>query len=183
MHHADGMSTSTSLIVRGLIGIVFGIVAFTWPGLTLTALVFLFGIYALLDGIANITHNTGLSGSRDWVVILQGVIGILAGVFAFVWPTITLFVLVLMVGIWAVLTGILQIAAAIRLRKYISYEWMLATGGVLSVILGALIFAFPLTGALVLAWWIAAYAIVAGIVLLTLGVRLRQNVVLHHRHA
>ena len=163
------------MIVRGIIGVMFGIIAFLWPGLTLTALVLLFGAYALLDGIANVAH--GVSSARSghgWILLLEGIVGVGAGIVTFLWPAITLLVLVMVIGVWAVVRGALEIAAAIRLRHVISGEWLLALAGLLSIALGVLFFIYPLTGAVVLAWWVGAYALIAGIVLIALGFKLRQ---------
>ena len=171
------MAGSSSLIIRGIIGVIFGIVAFVWPGLTLAALVLLFGAYALLDGIADIAY--GISGARSgghsWVLLLEGIVGIGAAIVTFLWPAITLLVLVLVIGIWAVIRGVLQLVAAVRLRNIISGEWLLVLSGVLSIALGVLVFLYPLTGAIDLAWWEGAYAFVAGIVLIALGIKLRQH--------
>jgi len=170
------MAGSSSLIIRGIIGVIFGIVAFVWPGLTLAALVLLFGAYALLDGIADIAY--GISGARSgghsWALLLAGIVGIGAAIVTFLWPAITLLVLVLVIGIWAVIRGVLQLVAAVRLRNIIRGEWLLVLSGILSIALGVLVFLYPMTGAIVLAWWVGAYAFVAGIALIALGIRLRQ---------
>ena len=132
------MAGSSSLIIRGIIGVIFGIVAFVWPGLTLAALVLLFGAYALLDGIADIAY--GISGARSgghsWALLLAGIVGIGAAIVTFLWPAITLLVLVMVIGIWAVIRGVLQLVAAVRLRNIISGEWLLVLSGVLSIALG-----------------------------------------------
>jgi uncharacterized membrane protein HdeD (DUF308 family) len=172
------MTASSSLILRGIVSVIFGILAFAWPGLTLAALVLLFGAFALLDGISNIAHGATSkhSGSHTWLLIAQGVIGVAAGIVAFVWPGITLLVLVMVVGLWAVMTGALEVVAAIRLRRVITGEWLLAMSGILSILLGALVFLYPLTGTIVLAWWVGVYALISGIVLIALGARLRHHV-------
>lgn len=170
------MSAATSLMLRGIFGVVFGILAFGWPGLTLTALVFLFGSFALLDGLANIAHATGHRGSQAWVLVLEGLLGVAAGTLTFIWPGVTLLVLITMIAIWAVATGILDVVASIRLRRVITGEWLLALSGILSIGLGVLLFAYPLTGAIVLAWWVGAYAFTAGVVLIVLALRLRHRV-------
>jgi uncharacterized membrane protein HdeD (DUF308 family) len=171
------MAGASSLIIRGIIGVIFGIVAFLWTGATLAFLIVLFGAYALLDGIADIAH--GISSARadgyGWFLILEGIVGIGAGIVTFLWPAITMVVLVIVIGIWAVFTGILELIAAIRLRNVIKGEWLLALSAILSIALGVLLFLYPVTGAVVLAWLVGAYAFVAGIVLIALGVRLRAH--------
>jgi uncharacterized membrane protein HdeD (DUF308 family) len=174
------MDGATLLIVRGIVGVVFGLVAFAWPGITIAALVVIFGVYAIIDGVTNlmlgITRRT--ARNRAWVHALQGIVGIAAGVLTFIWPIVTALVLVLFIASWAIVTGIFEIVAAIKLRKEITGEWMLALSGLLSVAFGVLVFAFPGAGAVGIAWVLGAYAMAAGVILIALGVRLRSRVVL-----
>jgi uncharacterized membrane protein HdeD (DUF308 family) len=165
-----------SLVIRGIIGILLGIVAFAWPGVTLAALVLIFGAYALIDGIVNIVGAVRAVGAHErWGALLfEGVVGILAAVVTIFWPAITAFALVYIMAAWAIITGVAEIAAAIRLRRHISGEWLLGLAGVLSVIFGVIIAALPAIGALVLALWFGIYAFVFGVVLLSLGLRLRH---------
>ncbi len=173
------MDGSTLLIVRGIVGLVMGVIAFAWPGVTIAALVVIFGFYALIDGVTNLI--LGLTKTRthgrSWAIALQGVVGIAAGVLTFMWPGITALALVIFIGAWAIVTGIFEIAAAIRLRKVIRGEWMLALSGILSVVFGVLVFAFPGAGAVGIAWVLGAYAAAAGIILIALGIRLRSSMV------
>jgi uncharacterized membrane protein HdeD (DUF308 family) len=175
------MDGSTLLLVRGLIGVAIGIVAIAWPGITIAVLVGIFGFYAVIDGITNLM--LGLSRSRpqgrSWAQVAQGVAGIFAGVLAFIWPGITALVLVLFIGAWAIVTGIFEIAAAIRLRKVIEREWLLVLSGVLSVLFGLLIFAFPAAGAVSIAWLLGIYAAAAGTVLVALALRMRSLAFAH----
>jgi uncharacterized membrane protein HdeD (DUF308 family) len=172
------MLESTFLIVRGTLGIVIGILAFLWPGLTIAVVVGIFALYALIDGITNLM--LGLTRSprqeRSWPMALQGLVGIAAGILTLIWPGITALALVLCIAAWAAVTGILEIAAAIRLRRVITGEWLLMLSGILSVVFGALVFAFPLAGAVSIAWILGAYAFASGVVLVALGVRLRSGV-------
>jgi uncharacterized membrane protein HdeD (DUF308 family) len=165
------------LIVRGIVGVVFGLVAFAWPGITIAALVVIFGMYAIIDGVTNmilgLSRRPGL-GRSGWTAV-QGIVGVVAGVLAFLWPGVTALALVIFIGAWAIVTGLFEIAAAIKLRKEITGEWMLALSGLLSLVFGALVFAFPGAGAVGIAWVLGAYAMAAGIVLITLGVRLRSK--------
>lgn len=151
-----------------------------WPGVTIAVLVAIFGVYAILDGITNLILglNSTRREGRSWPHALQGLVGIGAGVLTFVWPGITALVLVLFIGAWAVMTGVFEIAAAVRLRRYIAGEWLLALSGVMSVVFGVLVFAFPRAGAIGIAWVLGIYAAAAGIVLIALGLRLRSMALL-----
>jgi uncharacterized membrane protein HdeD (DUF308 family) len=165
------------LAVRGVVAVLFGIMAFIWPGLTLWALVFLFGAYVLLDGVfALVSAFTGReTDDRWWVLLLEGVAGVAAGLIAFIWPGMTAFVLVYLIAAWAIVTGIIEIAAAIRLRKEIEGEWILALSGLASIIFGVLMILWPGAGALAVVWLIAAYAIFFGILLIFLAFRVRNR--------
>jgi uncharacterized membrane protein HdeD (DUF308 family) len=164
-----------SLVLRGLLGIGIGIITFVSPVSTLTALVLLFGAYAFVDGVLSLMGAVRAARSRDrWgVLLLEGVVGIAAGFVTIVWPAITATALALVIATWAFITGILEISAAIRLRKHIRGEWLLGLFGVVSIIFGVLMATAPLAGSLVIAMWVGAYAFVSGIVLTVLGFRLR----------
>ena len=165
-----------SLALRGLIALLFGVLAFIWPGISLTALVFLFGAYALVDGLFTIVAslNAPAGYKRWWALLLEGIFSIAAGVLSFFWPGITALVLLYLIAAWAIVTGIFEIAAAIRLRKEITGEWLLALSGILSVLFGLMLVAWPGTGALAVVWLIGAYAVVFGGLLLALAFRLRK---------
>jgi len=164
------------LLLRGIAGIVFGVLTFIWPGLSLAALVLLFGAYAFADGVLALVNGIRERTSNDrwWLLVLHGILGIAAGVVAVLWPGITALVLLYVIAAWALVIGALEIAAAIRLRKVIEGEWLLALAGVASVILGILLFAFPGPGALAMVLWIGAYALVAGVLLCILAFRVRS---------
>ena len=163
-----------AVALRGLAGILFGIITFVSPGISLAALVLLFGAYAFADGVLLIVSAVRRRGAdRWWLLLLQGVVGIGAGVVTLLWPGITALALLAVIAAWALVGGALQVAAAIRLRKVITGEWLLALGGVLSIALGVLLILFPGPGALALVVWIGAYAFVFGILLVVLGFRLR----------
>jgi uncharacterized membrane protein HdeD (DUF308 family) len=163
-----------AVALRGLAGIVFGIITFVSPGLSLAALVLVFGAYAFADGVLSIVSAVRRRGAdRWWLLLVQGIVGIGAGVVTLLWPGITAIALLFVIAAWALVGGALQVAAAIRLRKVISGEWLLALGGVLSITLGVLLVLFPGPGALALVIWIGAYAFVFGILLLVLGFKLR----------
>jgi uncharacterized membrane protein HdeD (DUF308 family) len=163
-----------ALALRGVAGILFGIITFLWPGISLAALVFLFGAYAFADGVLSIVSAVRRrAADRWWLLLLQGIVGIGAGVVTLLWPGITALALLAVIAAWALIGGALQVAAAIRLRKVITGEWLLALGGILSIALGVLLLIFPGPGALALVLWTGAYAFVFGIVLLVLGFKLR----------
>lgn len=164
------------IVVRGLLAILFGLIAFFWPGLTFLVLVLTFGVYAIVDGIFAMLSGVVSSkySPRWWVFLLEGIVSLAAGVIAIMRPGFTGFVLVLVIAVWAILTGIFEIAAAIRLRREITNEWMLALGGFVSIVLGILLFFQPAAGGLVITLMIGAYALIFGVLLVFLGLRLRK---------
>ncbi len=161
--------------LRGVAAIVFGILAFVAPGATILALVLVFGIYAVVDGVLAIVAAFQVRAVIDrwWVVLLEGLAGVLAGIIAIVYPQITAGALLLLIAFWAVFTGIMEIIAAIRFRREINNEWSLIFAGVLSVILGIILVAYPFAGAVGLVWAIGAYAILFGLSMFYLAFRLR----------
>jgi uncharacterized membrane protein HdeD (DUF308 family) len=171
------MNGSSLLIIRGIVSVVIGIVAFAWPGVTIAALVIIFAIYALVDGVTSLmlglTKRT--APGRAWMHALQGIVGIAAGILTFIWPSVTALALILFIGAWAVVTGAIEVAAAIRLRKEIQGEWLLALSGLLSMAFGVLVLAFPFAGAVGIAWVLGSYAMLGGFILIGLGVRLRSH--------
>jgi uncharacterized membrane protein HdeD (DUF308 family) len=165
-----------TVALRGGAAIILGIIAFALPGVTLAAIVLLFGVYALIDGaLALMAAVRELRNHGRWgVMAVEGVIGIAAGVIALLWPAIGALALTLLVAAWALSTGVLQIIMAIRLRRVISGEWLLLIGGVLSAALAILVALFPGVGALAIIWWIGAYALAYGVIMLTLALRMRH---------
>jgi uncharacterized membrane protein HdeD (DUF308 family) len=164
------------VVVRGILAILFGVVAFFWPGLTWLVLVLMFGVYAMVDGVFAIWSGVVRSrySSRWWVFLLEGILGVAAGVIALMRPGWAALALVIVIAVWAILTGVLEIAAAIRLRREITNEWLLAFSGFISVLLGILLFFQPATGGLVVTLMIGAYALIFGVLLVALGFRLRK---------
>ncbi len=135
-----------AFVLRGLVAIIFGLLTFILPGMALLTLVFMFGFYALADGIFNIIAAVRRSGPAQapwWALLIEGIISVGAGVVAFFWPGLTALTLLYLIGFWAVATGVMEIAAAIRLRRQIGHEWMLALLGVLSIVFGAILFFRP----------------------------------------
>jgi uncharacterized membrane protein HdeD (DUF308 family) len=166
-----------SLAIRGLFAILLGAITFVWPGITLGALVLLFGAYALIDGVMSLVGAIRASASHErWGALLfEGVAGLVAGAVTLLWPAITLVVLIAVIGAWAIVTGVFEIFAAWRLRKHVAGEWLLALSGVASFIFGVLLLLMPLAGALVLALWLGAYSLVFGVLLIALSFRLRSR--------
>lgn len=164
-----------ALALRGLAAVLFGIMAFAWPGMTLGVLVLLYGAYALTDGVLAIIAAVAgrTSGMPWWALLLEGVLGITVGILTFAWPGITALVLLYLIAAWAVATGVFEVVAAIRLRREIRGEWLLALSGVISVLFGIALVINPVGGALAVVWLIGAYAIAFGVLLIALGFRLR----------
>lgn len=164
-----------ALALRGVFAILFGILALIWPGVTLGALVILFGAYALVDGIFALVaaFRAAEAHQRWWPFVWEGLFGIAAGLIAFIYPGITALVLLYIIAFWAILTGIFEISAAIRLRKEIAGEWALGLGGLASLVFGILLVVYPGAGVLTVIWLIGAYAIAFGVLLLVVAFRLR----------
>jgi uncharacterized membrane protein HdeD (DUF308 family) len=166
------------LLLRGLVTVAFGIICLVQPGISLASLVLVFGAYCLADGILGVWM--AISGARDnehrWLLLLWGLLGIGVGVLTFMAPGITALALLFYIAIWAIATGVLELVAAIRLRKEIDNEWLLLLSGIASVAFGVLLAAQPGAGALTVLWLIGAYAIVFGVLLLMLAFKTRKFV-------
>ena len=168
------------IALRGLLSIIFGVMVLAWPLATIWALAIIWGAFAFADGISAGIAGWRLykRGVRWWPYIIFAVIGILAGIVAFVWPGITALTLMLIIGVWAVVGGVSQIIAAFRLRKEIEGEWFLAFAGLVSVLFGALLLFRPLPeGVLMIAWIVSFYAFVTGVLYIMLAFKLRQKAV------
>jgi uncharacterized membrane protein HdeD (DUF308 family) len=163
------------MLLRGIASVVFGILALAWPGKTLLMLVVLFGAYAIVDGLLALgaAFGRGRSSSSSWWLAIAGGLGIVAGLATFLWPGLTAIVLLFFIGAWTLIRGLLEIAGAIQMRHEAEDAWLLALDGVVSVIFGLSVLVFPGAGALALIWIIAAYAIVSGIMLIILSLRMR----------
>lgn len=164
-----------AVLIRGIAAIVFGILAFAWPGATGAALVLLFGAFALVDGIfAIVAAIRAAEAHARWVpLVIEGVIGLIIAAITFFNPGITAYALYIMIAAWALLTGVFEIVAAIRLRKEMSNEWLLILSGIASIVFGVLMIVYPLAGIVTVIWLIGAYAIVFGVIMLGLAMRLR----------
>jgi uncharacterized membrane protein HdeD (DUF308 family) len=163
-----------AVALRGLAAVLFGVAAFVWPGATLAALVLLFGAYALVDGIFNVVYAFSSGTTSRGPLVLQGIVSIGLGVVALAWPGITTVALLYVIAAWAVVTGVLEIVAAIELRKVIENEWLMGLGGIASIAFGVILAVQPQAGALAMVWLIGAYAIVFGALLIVLGFKLRS---------
>jgi uncharacterized membrane protein HdeD (DUF308 family) len=161
--------------LRGLAAVVFGVLALVWPGLTLNVLIYLLAAYLLVDGIFSIVAAFRERGGRDrwWVDLLEGLLGVLAGLAIIVLPGLTALVLLYILAAWAVLTGILEIVTAIQLRRELQGEFFMILSGIASIAFGVLIALFPGDGLLAVVWIIGIYAILFGILLIVLAFRLR----------
>lgn len=164
------------LALRSVAAVLVGILALVWPGLTLLALITVFGAYALLDGLVAVITSSASRGEHQhwWAALLEGIAGIMLGVLTFLWPGMTALVVRYFIATWAVLTGVFEIVAAIQLRRVITGEWIMILGGIASIVFGLLLVLFPGAGAVGLTWMIGAYAIVFGILLIVLAFRLRS---------
>jgi uncharacterized membrane protein HdeD (DUF308 family) len=164
------------LLLRGIAAIIFGLLAFAWPGLTLLTLILFYGAFALVDGVLAIAAaiTGGVPGSRWWLAIV-GLLGIAAGLVTFLTPGLTALVLLYFIAVWAIVTGVFEIIGAIKLRKEIDNEWLLILSGIISVLFGVGIMLAPGAGALALVWVIGAYSVVMGVIFVALAFRLKKH--------
>ena len=161
-----------TIVLRGIAALVLGIVSLFVPSLTFVSFVLVFGAYALVDGVLSLAMAS--RGVPREPAIAHGVVSIVAGLIAIAWPSITAYVLLVVIGAWALATGVLEIAEAIRMRRRHTNDWLLALEGVLSVIFGIALLVAPLAGAIVLGLWIGAFALVLGGMLVSTGLRVRK---------
>jgi len=163
------------ILLRGLVGIIFAVLAFSWPGVTLLSLVYVWGAYAIVDGAFAfyLTYLAVRQERRWWPFLLEGLAGVGAGIVAFASPDLTALALLYLIAAWAIVTGIFEIVAAIDLRKQIPNEWLLGLSGVLSIVFGVLVAVQPGAGALAVVWTIGLYALLYGITLVALAFRVR----------
>lgn len=171
------IGTWKSLALRGAAAALFGLLTLFWPGLTLWALVALWGAFVLVDGISTLaavfTRAPGTEDRRGWL-IFHGLTGIAAGVLTFIWPDITALALLFVIAAWAFVIGVVEIGAAVRLRRVLPNEWLLGLLGALSIVFAIALVITPGAGALVITWFIGWYALLSGVVRLALAWRLRK---------
>jgi uncharacterized membrane protein HdeD (DUF308 family) len=162
------------VLLRGLVAIAFGVLTFTRPAISLAALLLFFGAFVFADGLLHVwTAISDKERENRWLLLLGGLLGIGVGLLAFLTPGLTAIAVLFYIAIWAVATGLLDIVAAVRLRKEIEGEWLLGLGGLSSVAFGVVLLARPGTGALAVLWIIAAYAVAFGVILTLLSFRLK----------
>ncbi len=161
--------------VRGVFAVLFGLAALVWPGLTLLALIILWGAYAFFDGAITLylalTHK---EWPARWAVGLIGALGLVTGLVALFWPGITATALLLLIAAWALVTGVLQVVDAIRLRQVMTNEWFYVVTGALTALLGVLLLMNPAAGAMAFVITIGAFAVLWGVVLVLFSLRLKQ---------
>lgn len=163
------------LVVRGLASILFALLAFTLPQLTFTALVLMLGVFLLIDGLSTVVLALRTREDRgEWVVLLEGLLGIGLGLAMLLYPNMTAGLLVMFVALWCLVTGVFEISTAIRLREEIDNEWLLGVAGLVSVALGVLMLVRPDAGARSIVWWIGLYALFFGVLFVALGLKLRR---------
>jgi uncharacterized membrane protein HdeD (DUF308 family) len=164
------------LLINGIGAILFGLMAFAWPGITLLTLVILYGIYCIVDGVTALMEASARDKEgKGWGrMLFVGIVSIAVGIGAFIWPGITTAALLVIIAIWAIVRGVLEIIAAIELRKVIHNEWLLIVAGVMSILFGAALLARPAAGALAMVWLIGAFAIAHGLLRIALAFKLRS---------
>ena len=168
-----------SVGLRGLAALTFGIISIFVPGLTFFSLVFVFGAYAIVDGVlALMLASRQLVQPRGWIIV-RGLVSILAGLVAMLLPGITALALLMVIAAWAIVSGISEIAMAVKLRRQIEHEWLLAAEGALSIVFGVLLLLSPLAGAIVIGLWVGAYALVLGGMMIATAFRLRATMGRH----
>jgi uncharacterized membrane protein HdeD (DUF308 family) len=162
------------LLLRGLLGIAFGVLTFMQPAVSLAWLVLIFGAFAMADGILNLwTAFTDKESENRWLLGLGGLVGIGVGLLTFLAPGVTAIALLFYIALWAMVMGVLEIVIAIRLRKEIEGEWLLGLAGLCSLVFGVALLARPAIGALAVLWLIAAYAIVFGVIFTVLAFKVK----------
>ena len=163
--------------LRGVVAILFGLMALLMPAITLSALVLVWGAFAVVDGVLALVAGVRIrdNGKPLWALIVVGLLGIAAGIVTFVYPGLTALVLLYIIAIWALVSGVFQIVAAIRFRKDIRNEWLLGLSGLVSILFGGMMIMQPGAGALALVWVIGLYAVFFGILLLVFSFRLKQH--------
>lgn len=164
-----------SIALRGVAAIILGILSLYAPAVTFLSLVIVFGVYAIIDGVLALFMAARGTGTSQGAIILRGIVSIIAGVLALVWPGITALALLVVIGVWAIIAGILEIVVAVRHRKELEHEWLLGLEGALSLAFGILLLFSPLAGAITLGLWIGVYALVFGTLLVAAGFRMRSR--------
>lgn len=163
-----------AIALRGVFAILFALIAFFWPGATILSFVLFFSAYMLVDGVfAIVAAVRAASNNQRWgLLVLEGIVDILAGIVAFIWPGLTVVFFITLMAVWSLITGILMVVAAFKLDPAFGRGWLIFSG-IVSVLFGVALLIAPLVGAVVLTWWLGAYALVFGITLLILAFKLK----------
>jgi uncharacterized membrane protein HdeD (DUF308 family) len=171
------------VVFRGVVAILFGLIAFARPGAMAFSMVLLFGCFAFIAGIATViaAARSGRAGQGWGALLVEGLLGIAIGALAVLWPASTALAFVWLIGAWAILAGALEIATAVKLRKLIAHEWVLGIAGAVAIAFGLLMFYRPIAGGVAVMWWLGAYALLSGVLMVVLGFRLRSFAHSHHR--
>jgi uncharacterized membrane protein HdeD (DUF308 family) len=156
-------------LLRGIAAVLFGLAALLWPGMTLLVLLVIFALYALVDGLFAIVAGIRDTGGRRWLLLAEGVLGLLAGLVVLFWPGTTALVLVYVISAWAIFTGLLKVIMSISFRRQVENWWLMGLGGALSVIFGGILGFLPGAGLLTLVWLVGIYALILGLALIALG--------------
>ena len=164
-----------ALAIRGVFAIIFAVIAFVWPGITAAALVLLFGAYALVDGLFSLVAalRAARQHGRSGALLLEGILDLIIAGIVFFWPIEALVAIIYFIAIWAVISGIALIAAGIALIR-INGEWLLVLSGIISILLGIILFVQPGAGVVALSWWLGIYALLFGVSLIGAAFRLRH---------
>lgn len=164
-----------TFVLRGTVAILFGLAALFWPALTLVVLIYFFGFFVLFEGLLAIFASFGKREQEGWwVLLLEGIAGVLVGLLVLFYPGVTAFVLLIFIAVWAIFTGTFKVVDAVRLRRVIEGEWILGLTGIVSVLFGLFLLISPGAGALAIAWLIGLFAIFFGILLIALGLSFRR---------
>jgi uncharacterized membrane protein HdeD (DUF308 family) len=156
-------------LLRGIAAVLFGLAALLWPGMTLLVLLVIFALYALVDGLFAIVAGIRDTGGRRWLLLAEGVLGLLAGLVVLFWPGTTALVLVYVISAWAIFTGLLKVIMSISFRRQVENWWLMGLGGALSLIFGGILGFLPGAGLLTLVWLVGIYALILGVALIALG--------------
>ncbi len=166
------------VVARGVVAVLFGLMALLFPGAAFLAMVAVFAGYALVEGVASVVMSLRSPIPRQgrwWALLIEGACGIAVAALLLFRPARTILALLLVLGTFAIITGVMEVAAAVRLRRVLRGEWMLGLAGLLSIAFGVLVWAWPAAGALTLVWWTGAYALIFGALFIALGVRLSRH--------
>lgn len=165
-----------ALVLRGIAAILFGVLTLKWPNVTVGSLVVLFGGFVMLDGLLGVVAAMrARAGDAEWgAALMVGLVELILGLLIIMWPEMTTRVMLLFVGSWAIIRGVLEIYSAVQLRQVIKGEALLATVGVLSLLFGVIVLARPDIAAIAILWTIGIYLIVSGVLLVLLGMRMRR---------